>query len=367
MFSASLLNKKRMILLIRWLVVIALSYLIVFGSNAPETTWREAVFITLLFLSNIILILLPRGLFEKPLFDGLIVLADTGLIAYGINISNHAGVEFYLFYFLIIIMTTFGRDMRTIVANAFFASLIYGWFLYRSHTDLFNYPGLLLRIPFLFVMALFYGSLVENHKTSGMVSSLRAALGARDERTHQHSSRAERLAGKMGRRLGVSQIGIAKLRYLCLLHDVGKIGIPDSILNKPGPLTDQEFEAMKRHPLIGEKIILQVDELKELRSLVRHHHERFDGLGYPDGISGEGIPLEVRVFSIIDAFDAMTSERPYHQPRSQEAAVMEIKRSAGTRFDPKLVKIFSELVLEADEEKQTSVGWKRFFRFTSPS
>jgi HD-GYP domain-containing protein (c-di-GMP phosphodiesterase class II) len=161
-------------------------------------------------------------------------------------------------------------------------------------------------------------------------------------------------------------MGIAKLRYLCLLHDIGKIGIPDSILNKPGSLTPQEFEVMKRHPVIGEKIILQVEELKDLRSLIRHHHERFDGSGYPDGISGEQIPLEVRIFSIIDAFDAMTSVRPYHQPKTAEAALRDLKRSAGTYFEPRLVEIFSKLIQEADQEGYPAIGWKRLLRFTSP-
>jgi|GEM_PF-5458276 len=366
MFSASLLNKKRLILLIRWLVIIALSYLVLFGAPSQNVDLAEMLFIGLLLSSNLVLVLLPREWFERPLFDGVIILIDTALISTGINLSQQAGLEFYLFYFLIIIMTTFGRDMRGMVANALFASLIYGWFLYRSNGDLIDRPGLLLRIPFLFVMALFYGSLVENHKTSGMISSLSAALGARDEGTHHHSERAERLAGRMGRRLGLSQAEIAKLRYLCLLHDIGKIGVPDSILNKKGPLSTEEFEIMKGHSVIGEKMVLQVEELGALRSLIRHHHERFNGSGYPDGLSGERIPLEVRIFSIIDAFDAITSDRPYHEAKTTEAALVELRRSSGILFDPRLLEIFCALVGEVDQKGYPSGGWKRIVRFAFP-
>jgi ribonuclease P protein subunit RPR2 len=136
------------------------------------------------------------------------------------------------------------------------------------------------------------------------------------------------------------------LSYGFLLHDVGKVGIPESILCKPGPLTDEEYEVMKTHPLIGVQIVAPIAFLGNAVEVIRCHHERWDGRGYPDGLAGEGIPLAARIFSVCDTFDAMTSDRPYRRALPFDSAVEEIDRCGGTQFDPEVVRLFVEMCAE---------------------
>jgi len=134
-----------------------------------------------------------------------------------------------------------------------------------------------------------------------------------------------------------------------LLHDIGKIGIPDAILLKPGPLTPAEWKIMRTHPEIGRQLVEQVPFLRGAVPIVYHHHERWDGTGYPLGLKGEDIPLGARIFALADAFDAMTFDRPYSQAIPLAAARQEIQRSAGTHFDPLVVETFLRLPLEVFE------------------
>jgi len=142
----------------------------------------------------------------------------------------------------------------------------------------------------------------------------------------------------------MSQAEREELVYLCLLHDIGKIGIPDNILNKPGKLTPEEFEIMKRHAEIGEKIISPLEMLKKLKPLIRHHQEFYNGTGYPDGLHGEAIPLACRILAVVDTFDAMTTDRPYRKALPVEAAIAELHRCSGSQFDPKIVDVFIRIL-----------------------
>lgn len=173
-----------------------------------------------------------------------------------------------------------------------------------------------------------------------IVTSLSSALDARDHYTNGHSERAIEFAKKIAVKLEMSDNQMEELEYLCLLHDIGKIGIPDHILNKPGKLSLEEMEIMKRHPEIGEKIIAPLDAMKNLMPLIRHHQEYYDGKGYPDGLSGEAVPLACRILSVVDTFDAMTSDRPYRKALPKESAIAELRRCAGSQFDPMIVEIF---------------------------
>jgi len=134
------------------------------------------------------------------------------------------------------------------------------------------------------------------------------------------------------------------------LHDIGKIAIDEAILNKPGKLTDEEWETIKRHPEIGFRIISTAPEYSEIARDILSHHERFDGKGYPRGLKGEEIPIRARIVSIADAYDAMISKRTYRDPLSKEDAVNEIKRCSGTQFDPELVKIFVNIIEEVEND-----------------
>ena len=188
-----------------------------------------------------------------------------------------------------------------------------------------------------------------------IVTSLGSALDARDHYTNGHSERVIDYTKQISRELGMSVQQQEELVYLCLLHDIGKIGIPDHILNKPGKLTKEEFEIMKRHAEIGEKIISPLEMLKNLKPLIRHHQEFYDGTGYPDGISGDSIPLACRILSVVDTFDAMTSDRPYRSARPLEDAIAELRRCSGTQFDPLVVEIFIGILDKKDSLVRSSL------------
>src|SRR3989304_927516 len=177
-----------------------------------------------------------------------------------------------------------------------------------------------------------------------VVTSLSSALDARDHYTNGHSERVIEYAKQIAAELGMSMQQQEELVYLCLLHDIGKIGIPDHILNKPGKLTKAAFEIMKRHAEIGEKIISPLEMLKKLKPLIRHHQEFYDGTGYPDGLRGEAIPIACRILSVVDTFDAMTTDRPYRKALPVETAVAELQRCSGSQFDPGIVEVFIRII-----------------------
>jgi putative nucleotidyltransferase with HDIG domain len=176
----------------------------------------------------------------------------------------------------------------------------------------------------------------------GTLEALVLALDARDRETKGHSFRVATYVVEMARKLGVpenSQDWIDMYRG-ALLHDIGKIGVPDFILHKPGPLTPEEWEDMKRHPRIGHEMLRDISFLSGAAAIVEAHHERFDGKGYPRGLRGDEIPLGARIFAAADAFDAMTTDRPYRSALLPEMARDEIVRHSGTQFDPKVVQAF---------------------------
>lgn len=177
------------------------------------------------------------------------------------------------------------------------------------------------------------------------VSSLIAAIDAKDSYTKGHQERMAFFAMVLGRELGISEEEIELIRQASLLHDLGKIGIPEVILTKKGSLTYEEFEIIKKHPLIGAEIISPVKFLKKIVPLVLHHHERYDGKGYPGGVKGQDIPLGARIISIIDAIDAMLSERPYAPPRTIPEVKEQLKENTGRQFDPFLVEVILKLDL----------------------
>ncbi|HXY73820.1 MAG TPA: diguanylate cyclase [Dehalococcoidales bacterium] len=177
-----------------------------------------------------------------------------------------------------------------------------------------------------------------------MIFALAATVDAKDHYTFGHSRKVSQYAVSIAQALNLPPEKVANIRTAGLLHDIGKIGIPDSILNKDGPLDDQEWRQIKEHPKMGVEILRYVADLSLSLPAIINHHEHYDGTGYPNGLRGEDIPFEARLLSIADAYDAMTSLRPYHNQRTQEEAIAELKRCAGTMFDPELVKIFCSVI-----------------------
>ena len=180
------------------------------------------------------------------------------------------------------------------------------------------------------------------------VTALANAIEIRDPYTHGHTDRVKVLARAIGAKMGWDNEKLATLWMGCTLHDIGKIGVPDSILSKPGPLTADEFAVMKTHPEIGAKIIEGVPFLKAAIPYVYYHHERYNGTGYPTGAAGEEIPVEGRLLAIVDAFDAITSDRPYRRGQSIAAACEELRIFSGIQFDPHILEVFFQVIDSTD-------------------
>jgi len=182
--------------------------------------------------------------------------------------------------------------------------------------------------------------------TPDHVYALASTVDAKDPYTYGHSKNVADIACKIGIEIGMSAKELADLRNVSLLHDIGKLGVPDAILTKPGKLTREECEIVKRHSADGERIVSYVKDLSPLVHMIRHHHEWYDGSGYPDGLKGEAIPLGARIITIADAYDTMTGRRPYREPVSPSEALEELVRCSGTQFDPNLVEAFVGLSRE---------------------
>ncbi len=181
------------------------------------------------------------------------------------------------------------------------------------------------------------------------IDVLVTALDAREKETGRHSHRVARYTLLMAERMGLSKDECRVIYQGALLHDIGKIGVPDSILLKPGQLTDDEWVSMRKHPVIGHKILKDIDYFSGAREIVLTHEERYDGTGYPRGLKGDEIPLGARLFVISDTIDAMTFDRPYRKAKPFAAAKDEIGSFAGTQFDPLLVSVFNKYAKEVEE------------------
>ena len=175
------------------------------------------------------------------------------------------------------------------------------------------------------------------------LKAMMAALDAKDEVTEGHCERVAKMTTQLARQMGVSEGAIVDMERGALLHDVGKIGVPDAVLKKPAALNDMEWEAMRKHPLLAGMMVSKVGFLEGATPILLYHHERFDGGGYPFGLKSDKIPLDARIFSVIDAYDAMTSDRPYRDAMSHEQAMAEVAAGSGTQFDPAVVTAFSHL------------------------
>lgn len=167
-----------------------------------------------------------------------------------------------------------------------------------------------------------------------VVQTLAEAIDAKDTYTNGHSSRVAAYSIQIAKRAGYSEKDQTDIYMMGLLHDVGKIGVPDAVINKPGKLTDEEFAQIKNHPVMGARILKTIKEMPKLVTGARWHHERYNGKGYPDGLAGEDIPEEARLIAVADAYDAMTSNRSYRRGMTQEKVREQIETGKGTQFDP---------------------------------
>lgn len=190
--------------------------------------------------------------------------------------------------------------------------------------------------------------LVGMEAAHAVVTALANAVEAKDAQTERHCERLAILAARLADRLDMSLPERDAVTYGALLHDVGKIGVPDSTLTKPGPLSEQEWVLVRRHPVIGERICAPLASFAAFGPIIRHHHERWDGTGYPDGLRGEAASLGARIVGIVDAFDAMTHDRPYRRALTTEQALEELRAQAGRQFDPDLARLFVDEIARLD-------------------
>jgi diguanylate cyclase (GGDEF)-like protein/PAS domain S-box-containing protein/putative nucleotidyltransferase with HDIG domain len=193
---------------------------------------------------------------------------------------------------------------------------------------------------------MYKNKIIENEGTrANTISTIINTLHEKNQREEQHSQRVSEICQQIGQALGFSELEVNKLKVVGLLHDIGKIAIEEGILNKPGKLTEQEWDEIKRHPDIGYRILSSSYEMLELADCILAHHERWDGTGYPKGLKGEVIPRVARIIALADSYDAMISERPYRKALSEEEIIIEFRKNAGTQFDPEITRIFIEQVL----------------------
>ncbi|MCD6231692.1 HD-GYP domain-containing protein [Candidatus Aerophobetes bacterium] len=179
-----------------------------------------------------------------------------------------------------------------------------------------------------------------------VLTILTKLIEMKDSYTEGHSEQVSLWSEIISRKLGLSQKEQEEIKLAAKLHDIGKIGIPDRILKKPAKLSEEEYAEVRKHSSLGADLFSNIDSLKKISKIIKHHHEWYNGKGYPDGLRGEEIPVGSRIINVADAYQAMTSNRPYRKAFSKEKAIDELKRCAGTQFDPEIVRIFIEILNE---------------------
>ncbi|MBJ7347555.1 MAG: HD-GYP domain-containing protein [Thermoleophilaceae bacterium] len=326
----------------------------VFGPVA----WNDWATIAVCLSAAAVAALVPWRRLSPPWVATMAYLAIFA-IALTSQTGGPAGVTAFLFIPALIAAIFFWREplALALVIVPCFAAVILIPLAYGDSADVreavFTAP--LLPAVALLLGALFNatrGSSREQLRMRGTVTALLVSLEARDGYTATHSSEVLDFVRAVASRLRLNEHDEQVASYVGLLHDVGKIAIPNEILNKEGPLDADEWEVMRQHPVIGEEILREVPGFDDVAKAVRHEHERWDGNGYPDAISGDEIPMASRIVLTCDAFHAMTSDRPYRKSIGHQAACAELVRCAGTQFDPAVV---NALLAELEDRKDRSV------------
>src|SRR5438309_6881182 len=282
------------------------------------------------------------------------------MLTVGVFATGGTHSHLSVLYLVIVVFTASILEFQTAVAVLVTAILaaavplaIWGWDSYYARSMVLLAASMVIcaYVPGLVRKALRAENQVAERRREELeqsylatVAALAAALDAKDRHTEAHSRETAALARAVGRRLGLEGEDLRFLEYGALLHDIGKIGVPGYILNKPGPLDDDEAAIMREHPVIGERIVASVPFLGRIRPIVRAEHERWDGGGYPDGLRGRQIPIEARIIHACDAFQAMSSDRPYRRARPRDWILKEIQTQSGRQFDPSVAKALLQVV-----------------------
>lgn len=318
--------------------------------NTPiyKTAFNYCIFTLPIIFGNYIFAYLG-GTYSVTNLSGNMVPMIFYVLVYLITNTSIISMLFSILYkkhFLISFLNNIKLAFLNILAMAPFGIILAVVF------NTYGYTGVLL-VMFPVVLARYTFSLylVAKSQFVQTVDALMIAMEARDKYTEGHSKRVSEIVEMIAKELKFSQDRIEELIVASLLHDVGKIGIQDSILNKPGNLTNEEYKTIKQHPVIGFNILKDVSNMKEINYIVKYHHERYDGKGYPEGKKGNELPLEVFIVQLADCIDAMATNRPYRKALTEDMILNEITRCNGTQFHPKVVQAYLNAI-----KKQKKLG-----------
>jgi HD-GYP domain-containing protein (c-di-GMP phosphodiesterase class II) len=325
-----------------WLLVALLAT--VFMATTSDLSSDSYLMVGLCAVGFIASLLVPWSRAERWWVLPMIAYA-TVVISLATVVLNKPGITaFHLFPLLFLAFFYWGRwDVMTVGYALWAATFTIAEALRPGALDL---EQLIVAMPTYIATSAMVGILAnrvrgisrtERRRFKATVEALCAALSARDGYTGEHSAETLQLVSAVTDQLGLPADQVETIADVALLHDIGKIGIPNEVLHEPGKLSAEQWEIMKQHPVIGERIVARIPGLETVAEAIRHEHERWDGKGYPDGLKGDSIPLASRIVLVCDAFHAMTSDRPYREAMPVDEARAELVRHAGTQFDPVVV------------------------------
>jgi putative nucleotidyltransferase with HDIG domain len=333
--------------------------------NAAETNS-----IVLLLGGYVILLTVgPRWIpaLRKP---DLIVVLDILVITFVVTVSGTLNSPFLYLYYLVILEAAHRLNTRQALAAAMaMAAIVVILWMRANHAELLG--DIEVRLGAFtgggFFLALFFGMLVQEGKAARTLAGAydttlegwSRALDLRDKATEGHTQRVTELTLSLARAVGVPEAGLVHIRRGALLHDIGKMGIPDGILHKPGPLTEEESEIMHRHPSYAYELLSPIAYLRPALDIPYCHHEKWDGSGYPRGLRGEEIPLAARIFAIADVWDALRWDRPYRPSWTIEKTKEYMREQAGVHFDPHIVDVFLRMITRESAAESTGLGSRR--------
>lgn len=294
---------------------------------------------------------------HTTLFKYLFILFFVGSVLLNFYITNND--SFYIFFILSVILLGIGFYKYPYWFLFTITSIIVAFRSYLLSDDGPSLTQSLIHLLVYQLILLISVWLMRNYQEvvlskMNLVKALANALDSRDPYTRNHSENVSKLSVKIAEKMGLPKKMCEEIRIGGLLHDIGKIGVPEGVLLKAGKLTEEEYESIKKHPTIGFQIIQHISEYSKNSVLesILYHHERYDGTGYPNGLKGEMIPLSARIVAIADTFDAMTSERVYRKERSVEGTLDEILKNKGRQFDPEITDVFLTIINEQFIQKQ---------------
>jgi putative nucleotidyltransferase with HDIG domain len=280
----------------------------------------------------------PKYLFSAILGAMVYYILNTSIVAVLLSLLTNKSIAY-----------VFSKEIKWMVPNFLFLAFL-GIVMSEAFIRIGYVSLILLFIPLFMIRYMFKLYMDSKQSYYDTINVLVKALDAKDKYTAGHSKNVEKIAALLCREFGLSESHTEMVRIASLLHDIGKIGVKEEVLNKPGKLTDEELSIIKEHPQKGYEILRDVPALKEASLWVKYHHEWYNGSGYPDGIKGDEIPLEAQILSLADVFDALVSDRPYRKAFSQEEAYKIILEHEGSQFSPKIISAFKKAFEKNREE-----------------